>query len=93
MHVSPSLVMAEAPARVSPVMSCRWGSVQTSWQTSAIRLAVKYLTSLWCRVGKPHVGQESACWTVKLDPQGQLVGRFDGSQPYLKVMASLNAPL
>ena len=67
--------------------------MHTSLQTSVIRLAVRSLTSLWRRVGKPPFGQDRACSTVKLAPHGQVEGVCSGCQPYLRDMASLKAPL
>ena len=85
-------VMAEASERHSPVTGYRVGSMQTSWHTSAIRLAVRSLTSLCCIIGKPLYGRERARSTVKLWPHKQWVGMFLGCQPYLKATASQKAP-
>ena len=67
--------------------------MHTSWQTSVMRLAVRSLTSLWRSVWKPPFGQDRACSTVKLEPQGHVKGVCSGCQPYLSAMASFNAPL
>ena len=79
--------------RVSPVMGCNVGSMQTSLQTFDSQSPTVSQTSLCLMEGKPPFGQESACSTVKWVPQAQLVGTFEGSQPYLKAIASLNVPL
>ena len=42
---------------------------------------------------KPPSGQERACSTVNDFPHVQVEGMLDGSQPYLRAIASRNAPL
>ena len=58
-----------------------------------MRLAVRSRISLWRIDGKPPSGQERACSTVKDFPHVQVEGMLDGSQPYLRAIASRNAPL
>ena len=90
---APSVTIAVAPLRASPVRGCRCGSMHTLWQTSDISLAVKSLTSLWRRVGNPPLGHERACCTEKGAPQAQWVGMLSGVQPYLSAIASRKALL
>ena len=49
--LAPSSVMAEAPVSNSPVTGWRDGSMDTLWQTSDNKLAVRSLTSLCLMVG------------------------------------------
>ena len=67
--------------------------MHTSWQTSVMTLAVKSLSSLCLKVGRPPVGQHRAWSTVKDLPHTHLVGRCDGCRLYRRHKASLNAPL
>ena len=80
------------PRDIPQWLVIEFGSMQTSWHTSAIRLAVRSLTSLCCIIGKPLYGRERARSTVKLWPHKQWVGMFLGCQPYLKATASQKAP-
>ena len=43
---APSSTLADAPVRVSPLIGCKCGSVETLWQTSDGRLAVRSRISL-----------------------------------------------
>ena len=58
-----------------------------------MKLAVRLQISLWRIDGKPLSEQERACSTVKGFPYVQVEERLDGSQLYLRVIASRNAPL
>ena len=78
----------------SPVSGCRLGSIMTSWHTSVSRPAVmSHDTLLWRMVGKPPLGQERACSTVKVVLQAQSMGIHDGVHPYLSASASVKVPL
>ena len=67
--------------------------MQTLEHTSEIRDAVKSLTSLWRKEGKPPFAHDRACSTENGLPQAHSTGTFDGIQPYLKVTASRKAAL
>ena len=56
-------------------------------------LAVRSLTSLCRREGKPPREQESKWSTVNVAPQAQCVGVLLGAQPYHRAKASKKAPL
>ena len=84
--LTPSSLIAEAPESASPVIGSRVGSMHTSWQTSAIKFAVRSLISLCRMVGKPPFGHDRACSTEKLVPQAHVVGVCKGCQPYLRAM-------
>ena len=71
----------------------RAGSAATSEQTSVKREARKSLTSLWCTVGNPPVGQFRAWSVLKGLPQMHWEGSLSRAHPYLGASASLNAPL
>ena len=59
-----------------------------------MRLAVRSRISSWRIDGKPPKGQERACSTVRdVNSTRQVEGDLDGNQPYLRVIASRNAPL
>ena len=88
-NIQPSPVIAEAPLRLSPVIGCSVGSIQTSLQTSDNQLPTVSRTSLCRMEGKPPLGQDRECSTEKCVPQAQLVGVFRGIHPYLKARASL----
>ena len=79
----------------SQVMGRRFGSTQTSWQTSVIKLALKCLTSLCQMVKKLHVplGQDMACSTEKLSLHARVDVTKERCQPYYKEITSLKAPL
>ena len=79
--------------RASPEMGCRDGSMHTSWQTSVMTLAVKFLSSLCLMIGRPPVGQLRAWSVEKAFPQMHLLGRWVGCQLYRMHKASRNAPL
>ena len=63
--LAPSSVIAEEPVRVSPVIGCNAGSIQTSLQTSDSQLPTVSRTSLCPMEGKPPSGQERECSTEK----------------------------
>ena len=91
--LAPSVLIEEALARTSPESGCRSGSTRTSWQTSVSIVAVTSRISLWRMIGKPPLGHERTCSTVKEEPHTQWRGMLDGNQPYRSARASLNAPL
>lgn len=91
--LAPSAVLEVALVRASPVSGCRLGSIITSWHTSVSTEAVTSRISLWWMVGKPPLGQERTCSTVKEFPQAQSMGIRDGVHPYLSANASVNALL
>ena len=63
-----SSVLALRVEKDSPLSGWRWGSMETSWQTSVSKLAKRSRTSL-CRIMvNPPVGQESACSMVNKEP-------------------------
>ena len=84
-----------ALVRASPVSGCRLGFIMTSWHTSesVSREAVTSRISLWRMVGKPPLGQERACSTVKVFPQAQSMGIRDGVHPFLSANASVKVLL
>ena len=57
--LAPSSVIIEALLKISPIIGCNGGSMQTSVQTSDSQPATVSLTSLWRIDGKPPLGQES----------------------------------
>ena len=62
-------------------------------RTSVRKSAVMSRSSLWQIDGRPPQAQFSACSTEKGFPHTQLVGRFDGCQPYLRHRTSRKTPL
>ena len=91
--LAPSSLIAEAPLSVSLVMGWSGGSMQTSLHTSDIQFPIVSWTSLWQMDGKPLLAQDSECSTEKFFPQAQLMGHFEGGQPYLRAKASRKADL
>ena len=80
--------------KASPVSSCGLGANKTSWYTSVSRPAVSYvLCFIVADSGKPPLGQERACSTVKWVAQAQTRGIRDGIHPYLSASASVEVPL
>ncbi len=62
--------------------------MQTSLHTSDIQFPIVSRTSLWRMDGKPPFAQDSECSIEKFFPQAQLMGHFEGGQPYLRAKAS-----
>ena len=60
-----SEVLADRPENTSPVIVCRSGSTQTSFQTSINNVAVRSKILLWHNEGNPPFWQEMACSTEK----------------------------
>ena len=89
---APSWVLVEFKLKVSVDKGCRSGSVLTSWHTSVSKLAVRSLISCH-RIGKPPLGQVKAWSIVNLVPHSQFEGVRLKGQPYLRAIASRNAPL
>ena len=76
-NLAPSVVNAEAPLRVSPVMGCRVGSMQTSLQTSESQLPTVSRTSL-LDVGKATFGAGERVVHGKMCPTGTIVEDVGG---------------
>ena len=83
----------EFELKVSVDKGCRSGFVLTSWHTSVSKLAVRSLISLGPRIGKPPLVQVKAWSIVNLVPHSQFEGVRLKDQPYLRAIASRNAPL
>ena len=79
--------------KVSPVISCRAGSVFTSLQTRSSRSASRSRNSLWRWIIKPPRLQIMAWSTLKRSPHTQTVGVPIISQSYLRWIASLSSLL
>ena len=90
---APSWILGEFELKVSVDKGYRSGSVLTLWHTSVSKLAVRSLISLRCRIGKPPLGQVKAWSIVNLVPHSQFEGVRLRDQPYLRAIASRNAPL
>ena len=67
-------IVFASPLRVSPVIGCSAGLIQTLLQTSDSQQPTVSRTLLCQMEGKPPWGQERECSTVKCVPQAQLVG-------------------
>ena len=63
------------------------------WHVSVRNCAIMSRSSLCLIDGKTPQGQLKACSLVRSTPQTQFVGRSGGRHPYLRHIASLNAPL
>ena len=72
--LAPSLQLADAVIRASPVSGCKGGSTTTSWHTSWSQLAVKFLSSLWRMKVKPPWRQIIAWSALNEAPQTQWLG-------------------
>jgi len=67
---------------------CNSGSTHTWEQTSVSKVAVRSLTSVCRKEGKPPLEQDKTCSTEKVTPQAQNEGEGRGGHPYLKASAS-----
>ena len=90
---APSWRFAVAPERCSPVIGCKYGSIQKSLHTSDKRLAARSLISLLFIDGKPPLGQDKTCSTENWVPHSHSMEMREGSQPYFKHRASRKALL
>ena len=83
-----SLVLAVRIDIVSSSSGWRTGSFSMQYATSSSRLAVISLTSLWCMMTYPPLGQLRAWSTLFGFPHTQTMGMALDLHPYLKASAS-----
>ena len=72
------------------VSFCNIASMQTSWNTSASRLAVMLFSLLWLSVRKPPFLQVRACSMIKFLPYAHAYSFWDNGHPYLMLTRSQN---